>query len=137
MKELIDQKTREAIRHYGDAATEEFYRRLRERRFMSTRCGACGDTAFPPRSFCPACGHRDVTWVDLPAQGRVYAFTQQQRSIRFSTPDVIGLVELPGVGRILTRIDAPFESLSIGQHVELDFYEVSPEIVLHQFRPVR
>jgi uncharacterized protein len=136
MKEIIDQKTLEAIRHYGDATTEEFYRRLRERRFMSTRCTACGDVAFPPRGFCPACHQRDVTWIDLPVRGTLYAFTQQQRSIRFSAPDVIGLVELAGVGHILTRIDAPFELLSIGQPMQLDFYEVSREIVLHQFRPV-
>ena len=69
-------------------------------------------------------------------RGTVYAFTQQERSIRFMKPDVIGLVEIAGVGRVLTRFDAPIEALRIGQDVELCFYEVSDEIVVHQFRPV-
>ncbi len=134
MRELLDRTTLEAIRHYGDRATEEFYAHLRERRFMSTRCRGCSEVAFPPRSFCPACHGVDVEWFELPRRGALYAFTQQERSLRFSKPDVLGLVDLPGVGRILTRIDAPFESLSIGLAVELDFYEISPELVLHQFR---
>jgi uncharacterized OB-fold protein len=136
MKDLIDKATREAVRHYGDAATEEFYRRLRNREWASTRCNACGEAAFPPRSFCPACHAEDVAWFALPTRGTVYAFTQQERSIRFMKPDVIGLVDLPGVGRLLTRFNAPFEALSIGQEVELSFYEVSEQLVLHQFRPV-
>ena len=135
MKELLDKKTLEAVRHYGGAATEDFYRRLRERRFMSTRCRSCAEVAFPPRELCPRCHARDVEWFDLPWSGTLYAFTQQERSLRFSRPDVLGLVELPGVGRILTRIDAPFETLAIGQPVVLDFVEVSRDIVLHQFRP--
>jgi len=136
MKDVIDKATRAAIRHYGDGAAARFYTELRERRFMSTRCPACDAIAFPPRSFCPKCYGTAVEWVDLPRRGTVYAFTQQERSLRFSRPDVIGLVELPSVGRILTRLDAPFEALRIGLTVELDFFEVNAELVLHQFRPV-
>ena len=137
MKELIDKKTVEAIAHYGDEAAQEFHRRLRARRLCSTRCLRCERISFPPRSFCPSCLAREVEWVDLPARGTLYAFTTQERSVRFAAPDVIGLVDLPGVGRVLTRIDAPYPTLSIGQPVVLDFLEVSPEIVLHQFRPER
>lgn len=135
MKEIIDRVTLEAIRHYGDAATQDFYRRLSERRLSTTRCGQCGEIAFPPRRFCPACHGQAVEWIDLPRRGRLHAFTQQQRSLRFSAPDVVGLVELDGVGRLLSRIDAPFGELTIGQELELDFFEICPGLVVHQFRP--
>ena len=47
---------------------------------------------------------------------------------------MIGLVALVGVaGLVLTKIAARFESLEIGQVVEVDFLEVGPELVVHQF----
>jgi len=137
MNDLLVAATLEAIRTYGDAAAERFYRDLRDKKLSSTRCEACGEVAFPPRGFCPSCHEQErIRWVELPTRGTVYAFTQQERSLRFGKPDVIGLVELPGVGRILTKIDAPFEALQIGQAVELCFVTLSEELTLHQFRPV-
>jgi uncharacterized OB-fold protein len=133
MKELIDQKTREAIRHYGDSATERFYQHLRERQLKSTRCERCHVVAFPPRSFCPSCHAEDVEWVDLPKQGTLYAFTTQDRSLRFPAPDVLGLVEFEGVGRILSHVRGRYEDLAIGDRVTLDFVEVSSDLVLHCF----
>jgi uncharacterized OB-fold protein len=128
--------TKRAIDFNADAATRTFYAGLRERRFRGTRCTSCGHIPFPPREHCVRCS-RTTEWIDLPTRGTVYAFTQQQRSWRFSKPDVIGLVSLVGVsGLVLTKLDAPFGALSIGQDVEVDFLEVGPELVLHQFRPV-
>jgi uncharacterized OB-fold protein len=136
MKDAIDRATLEALGHYGGAATEEFFTRLRWHKLSTTRCEACKEVAFPPRTFCPSCRSSRVEWIDLPTRGKLYAFTTHDKSVRFNPPDVIGLVELEGVGRILTRIDAPLASLKIGQEVELDFVEVTPDLVLHQFRPV-
>ncbi len=134
MKQMLSAQSWKAIAHYGDAATVEFYRRMKERLFSSTRCESCGEVAFPPRSFCPFCHGRTVTWVDLPRRGKLYAFTQQHKSVRFLTPDVLGLVELAGVGRILSRIDAPMESLAIGDELEVDFLELASGFWVHQFR---
>lgn len=136
MKEILDSATLKAIETFGDEATHEFYRRLKNQQMCSTRCDACGEMAYPPRSFCPYCHSQKVTWVELPKRGRLYAFTQQHRSLRFPTPEVIGLVEVEGVGHFLTRIDASFESLTIGQELEVSFYEVTPDFWLHQYRPV-
>jgi len=135
MKEILDAKTLEALRHYGDDAATQFYAHLRDRRFMSTRCSSCELTSFPPRSFCPECHGAELNWVELPRRGTVYAFTQQKRTFRFMAPDVIGLVELADVGKVLTHFDAPYDALQIGQPVELDFLEISDDLVVHQFRP--
>ena len=134
MKDVIDKKTVEGIRQYGDAATKRFYDHLRKRELKSTRCDACGDIAFPPRDFCPSCHHRAVSWVDLPREGTIYAFTHQDRAMRFMPPDVIGLVELDGVGHILTHITGDIASLSIGQRVTLEFHEISEQLIVHRFK---
>lgn len=136
LKSLLDQGTRDGLSLYGHRCSQKFYELLNERRFASTRCRACGRQSFPPREFCPACFQAETEWVDLPRQGALYAFTQQERSVRFGKPDVIGIVELPGGVRLLTRIDGKFETLRIGQPVELDFLEIAPGLVLHQFRPL-
>jgi uncharacterized OB-fold protein len=134
MKEMIDAQTEKAIALYGDEATQEFYRRLKENRFCSTRCDACHEIAYPPRGFCPFCHSKNVSWVDLPKRAKLHAFTQQGRSLRFPAPDVIGIVEVEGVGRILTRVDAPFEKLAIGQELEVSFHQVTPDLWVHQYR---
>jgi uncharacterized OB-fold protein len=136
MNDKITSATVRAIAFDADAATAKFYAALRERRFRGTRCTACGVAPFPPREHCPRCGGV-VEWIDLPVRGTLYAFSQQQRSWRFSRPDVLGLVALPGVdGLVLTKIAARIETLAIGQMVEVDFLEVGPELVVHQFAPI-
>lgn len=136
LKKMIDEAMEVEVAEYGDEAAVEFYRCLKEREFRTTRCKACDEVALPPRMFCPTCFETDVEWIDLPRRGTLFAFTQQERSLRFSKPDVIGVVELPGAGRLLTRIDACYEDLAIGMEVEVDFLDVSENQTLHQFRPV-
>ncbi len=138
MKDIIDQVSLRAIEQYGDSFTQEYYRRLKERSFCTTRCQECGEMWYPPKPFCPKCYCEKVSWVELSGRGKLYAFTQQERSFRFSKPDVIGLVELnEGIGRILTRIDARYEELEIGMGMKVSFIDVSEELTLHQFVPVK
>jgi uncharacterized OB-fold protein len=103
-----------------DPAAREFYRRLGEDGSLATtRCERCERTSFPPLLRCPACGG-DQQWVELPRTGRLHAFTRMETAARFRAPAVLALAELgevvlPGI------VDAPYESLAIGQevHVEL------------------
>jgi uncharacterized OB-fold protein len=135
LKQVIDNAMEIEVSEYGDDAVREFYRCLKNREFRTTRCTACEEVALPPRMFCPSCFGTDIEWIDLSRRGTLFAFTQQERSLRFGKPDVIGVVELPEAGRLLTRIDAQYEDLAIGMEVELDFLDVSENQTLHQFRP--
>ena len=137
MIDKINAATVRAIRFNADGSTEAFYEHLQQGQLQSTKCSSCDHIPFPPRPFCPACGGREVSWVELPRRGTLHAFTQQERSLRFGKPDVLGLVELAGVsGLVLSRIDAAFDALAIGQEVEVGFVEVTPALTLHQFSPV-
>ena len=138
----LSEDLRDALTHHGDATSREFYARLCARTLCTTRCGACGELAFPPRRVCAACvgagvpGGRDMRWVELSGRGRLHSFSQNERALFFRKPDVIGLVDLEeGCGRILSRIAAPFESLRIGQALRVEFIELPGGLVLHQFRP--
>ena len=100
-----------------DAMAREFYARLEAGTAATTRCTACGTTRFPPRARCAACDAA-TEWVDLPRQGRLHAFTTQERALRFGAPELLVLVELgdvvvPGV------MEGPIEERAIGDEVEL------------------
>jgi uncharacterized OB-fold protein len=78
----------------------------------------------------------DLEWVDMPREGTLLAFTQQADAIRCRKPDVLGLVELEGIGNVVTRIDAPLEELSIGMRVAMGTWTSLDGVALHQFRPI-
>ncbi len=130
IREVISKATQEAIKIYGDSATQIFYNFMKEKKFKTTKCMKCGNVDFPPRKFCSNCYSEDIEWIDIPEKGKILAFTTQKRAIRFSEPDIIGFVELDGIGRILTKIEG--ENLNIGETVYLDFVE-SDGIILHKF----
>jgi len=118
-------------------AAEEFFSRLERGEFQTTRCRGCGEMHYPPHIVCPSCLGEDMEWVDLPREGTLLAFTQQADAIRCRKPDVLGLVELEGIGNVITRIHAPLEDLHIGLEVTFDTWTSLDGVALHQFRPLQ
>jgi uncharacterized OB-fold protein len=116
-----------------DEAARKFFKYLEEEEFKTTFCENCQKAVFPPKLVCPDCLETSMRWVDLPRQGILYAFTFQDASFRCAFPDTLGMVELEGFGRILTRIDAPMEQLRIGMPVKLGFFTSADGLALHQF----
>jgi hypothetical protein len=141
MLDLINKTTKKGIESFGDIAVKKFYQELKNHKFVTTKCKNCNKIFFPPRLFCPNCYSEDVEWVELKGYGKIYAFTQQERAIRFMKPDVIGVVELiedgEKIGRILTKINAKYDEISIGMDVKVSFIEISKELTLHQFTPIK
>jgi uncharacterized OB-fold protein len=128
-----DPNLKYVLRDMGSAA-REFYRRLDAGRLASTRCPSCDRLRFPPRERCPACGSA-TEWSELSGRGTVYAFTQQERGLRFTAPEVLGVVELEEGVRVFGLLEAPFESLAIGQQVELRLRRDVPGLTLLAFQP--
>src|SRR5574341_1698700 len=124
--QVLNNATSKVIEVFGDEAVRRFYKELKNHRFMTTHCRSCRTTFFYPRTFCPYCGSREIEWVEHPGRGKLYAFTQQGKALRFLKPDVLGIVELEGCkGRFLTKINAPIEELKIGMDVEVSFLDMS------------
>ena len=137
MKDLIDAASWRAILFNEDGATRTYYENLRQHRLTSTRCQACGYTSFPPRLFCPRCQMTEVVWSDLPERGSLYAFTCQSRSLRFPAPDVIGLIDFLNCDRVLALLDGRLEDLAIGMTMALGFHQVSENLTVPCFKPIR
>ena len=55
--------------------TQPYFDALAEGRIELPVCDACGHWIFYPRSFCPVCGCREVTWREASGRGTVYSCT--------------------------------------------------------------
>jgi uncharacterized protein len=77
-----------------------FFEALHQGRFTTTRCRKDRKLLWPPRAVCPVCHTADLEWVDLPATGRIYAFSALLAGAPIGQeadlPRVVGLVELDG-----------------------------------------
>jgi uncharacterized protein len=116
-----------------DATAREFYARLGRGELATTRCSSCARFRFPPRSRCAGCGGA-TSWEPLSGRGSVYAFTQQERGLAFTVPDVIGIVELEEGVRVFGVFEQPLERLSIGAPVEVVPSEQPAGLTLLAFR---
>lgn len=125
-----------AVAKNGDRAFSRFFEGLQQRKLVITRCHICGTCHFPPRPFCPDCFDQEVQFVEHPGRGRIYAYTAMADQSSGGEPITFAMVELEGVeGRFFTRIDAPYEEMTIGMEVEADYLE-REGIVLPCFRPM-
>ena len=138
MKDLVDKFTWKSIHHDKDGATEEYYAKLKsEGKLYTTQCTSCEAISYPPRTFCPSCFNEETKWVDISSRKcTLYSFTTQNRALRFLDPDVLGIVEIEGVGRILSKINAKISELEIGQKLEMEAFEISGELTTHSFTPI-
>jgi uncharacterized OB-fold protein len=132
----LDTFTRKALGYFGHEGSQEHYRRLRdEKQLYGTRCDACSETCYPPRSFCPDCFSDTVTWVPIGDGATLYSFTTQTRALRFTAPEVIGVVDIPDVGLIVSPIGGTLGELKIGQPMTLEVVELGDDLVIHRFVP--
>jgi uncharacterized OB-fold protein len=101
--------------------TDPFWDALAEDRFLLPECVDCGEAHFPPSPVCPHCHARAVEWTESDATGDLYAFTRQHRTAPGAeAPVVLGIVELDAGPRLLTRLDAAYEDLALGDRVAVE-----------------
>jgi uncharacterized OB-fold protein len=123
--------------------TRPFWQAAKARKLLVQRCDDCGEHYFYPRPLCPHCLSRRVQWVESRGRGRLHTFVINHRPPRnfpVQGPFVIGIVELDEGPRILSNIIAVEPdpaALRCDMPVEVVFEDITAEITLPKFRPVR
>jgi uncharacterized OB-fold protein len=119
--------------------TRPFWEGTARHALLLQRCDACGVTVWYPRSHCPDCGGRALTWREASGRGRIYSFTVVRRGqgrYRDAAPYVLAYVELDEGVRMLTNVvDADLDRLEIGARVEVVFHDTGEGTALPRFRP--
>ncbi len=117
-----------------------FFDRLREGRVATTRCPKDDLLLWPPRTACPRCHTETLEWVDLPEEGRIYAFSAvlggAPLGMEADVPFAVGLVDLGGVslrlfGRLVGRA---WNELHVGLPVRLEPYDIGDGRWFYRFR---
>lgn len=119
-----------------------FWEACRRRELSIPYCESCSGFFFYPRTMCPTCGLRDVTWRTVSGRGRVYSFCIHHSSglpgFREAVPFVSAIVELEEGPRLMTMlIDVEPDPTEIACEmlVEVAFVELDDGHVLPVFRP--
>jgi uncharacterized protein len=127
-----------------DPITEPYWDSLKAHAMRLQRCGSCGRFVFFPRALCPFCFSDALTWTPVSGRGVVHAFTVPHRhpspAFQPDLPYVVALVELEEGPRLMTNlIDVPPDpaQIAVGMPVEVVYHDVTPEVTLPKFRPLR
>jgi len=118
-----------------------FFQSLKEGKLTTTKCKNCGKLMWPPRIVCPECFSENLEWVDLGAEGELYAFTEMRLGAPLGfvedAPFCIGLIKIGGL-LISARIDeAKYEDLKIGDKAKLKIVELEDGRVFYRFFKVK
>ncbi len=88
--------------------THQFWDALKQGKFITTQCKACGNISFPPQSDCPKCMSDAHEWVDLGTEAKLVTYTYVQitpASFVSSDPYIIAIGELSNGLKVLAWLE--------------------------------
>ena len=120
----------------------EFWKAAKKHELYMQHCQDCGHYIFYPRSLCPQCLSSNLNWEKVSGRGKIYSYTIVHRAgipgFEKDVPYVFAIVELDEGPRMATNIvGIEPEKVAIDMKVEVFFDDVTPEITLVKFKPIR
>ncbi len=115
---------------------------LKLREVKMQRCDDCHKLWYPPAPFCPDCWARSFTWEKLSGRGKVNSWVVFHQayfsSVKDEIPYNVAEVELDEGPRLLTNlVGIDNADIEIGMPVEVVFDDVTEDVTLAKFRPLR
>ncbi|MCX6023966.1 MAG: OB-fold domain-containing protein [Chloroflexi bacterium] len=127
-----------------DEVSQPFWDACNERRLTVQNCTACNRMQFPPEKACYACGSdQNLAWREVSGRGKVHGYCVMYDSrlklLQLDQPFNIVIIELeedPAI-KMLSHLPgrAP-DDVPVGGKVMVDFQEVAPGRLVHEFRVV-
>ena len=119
-----------------------FWEGTRRHELLIQECEECGAKIFYPRKYCPECWSAQLKWAKASGKGRVYCHTTTMAGVEDKfvedLPFVLALVDLEeGVRMMGNIVDCDPGDVGIGMDVEVVFEDVTPEITLPKWKPVK
>jgi uncharacterized protein len=141
---IVNFSSAELAELHADSWTAPFWKAAHEHRLVVARCAACGHVRMPPGPYCPQCRAPLLDWAPVSGRGEIYAFTIVRhaviRAVSEQIPYAVAVVELcdaPGVRLVASLWDVGECKIVIGHQVEVVWDDVSQQITIPRFRPVR
>ncbi|HTL85873.1 MAG TPA: Zn-ribbon domain-containing OB-fold protein [Acidimicrobiia bacterium] len=123
-----------------DLETQPFWDACNERKFLLRHCNACGRDHYYPRPFCPTCWSDDLSWREASGNATLYTYSvvhvNDLPPFNERVPYVAAIVELDEGPRVMTNVEGvPFDELTCGMPLVLDFKEIADGVTIPVFRP--
>lgn len=116
-----------------DAATQHFFNKAREGLLCVKVCTRCGKPHWYPRALCPFC-MGETEWRSSTGLGTIYSVSVTRRA--GPEPYAIAYVTLDeGVTMLTNIVDCDFDTLRIGDRVQVTFKPAEGGTVIPMFRP--
>ena len=99
--------------------TETYWAAANNGKLLMKRCTDCNKTHFYPRAICPYCQSVNTEWYEASGKGVIYSYSVMRRG---DNPYAIAYVTVEeGVTMLSNIVECDYDSLSIGQAVEVVF----------------
>ena len=114
--------------------TTPYWEAAAQGRLTLRKCTSCARVHHYPRAICPFCFGDASQWVDATGHGTIYSFSVMRRA---EVPYVIAYVTLEeGVSMLTNIVDCDFDTIRIGQPVQVVFKPSEGGAPLPMFKPV-
>ncbi len=113
---------------------EAFWAAANEGKLMIPRCKDTGQFFWYPRNLSPFTLSNNVELVEASGKGTIYTYSVMRRA---DPQYVIAYVTLEeGITMMTNIVDCDYDTVAVGQAVELDFYETENGQKVPVFKPV-
>ncbi len=122
--------------------SQGFWDGAKQHKLMVQHCNDCGANIFYPRRDCPECWSQNLGWIEASGRATVYTYSVTLEGVeemfREDLPIILAWIDLPeGIRMHTNLVECDPEEVEIGMEVEVVFRDVTDEITLPYFRPVR
>lgn len=122
--------------------SQPFWDAARQHRLVLRKCSACGYIDHPPYLYCTNCHADEHEWIEASGKAVLATYAINIFGVPFpfwvDLPYVVALVDLPEGPRMISNIvDCEHDQLVNGMELEVVFDDVTDEITMPKWRPVR
>ena len=124
-----------------DDANRPFWSAAREGRLVLQHCGDCGKPRYPINHVCPHCLCEKFEWKAVSGRGTVHSsivFHQvYNQAFAQDVPYNVSLIQLAEGPRMISNVvGVPPSDVKVGEHVQVVFDPVTPEVSIPRFQRV-
>lgn len=121
---------------------QAFWEGCKRHELLVVKCTQCQRIRFYQRPMCPNCLSSDFEHVKASGTGKVWSFTTSYHAFgpawREAVPYTVVVVELEEGPRIVSNlINCEPKDAYIGMPLEVTFDDVTPEVTLPKFKPIK
>jgi uncharacterized OB-fold protein len=127
-----------------DENTQFFWDAAARHELWIQQCQSCRKFIHYPKTICRFCQSRELAGTPVSGRATLYSWTIAEQPFHPFWVDrvpytlaTVELVEQPGLMFLTQIVDCPEDELEAGMPVEVVFEELSPELTVPFFRPVR